>query len=161
MVVLDEDNLCPYLEFEFKERRQHGFGKFALYLSTEYARVAIEVGEVLLVDVVHHITACRKGDEESSLLRDILIDTGVEQLEVMGRSGVGADMVENVDEDVVVLTIHFGEFYGHEFHFVEHTSREEVGCLVVALQYLSFVTSDNGFKLEHIAHKEHLLSSKR
>ena len=124
--------------------------------------VAGQFRQLLFIDVVHHIATCGQGDVHVVFVRyDFGVVSGVQKLEVGGRSCIVADVVEHSHEGRIALSVYLCQFNGHQFHFVEDSGREEIGRRVEAVQDFTLVALYDRLQLIDIAHQQHLLASER
>ena len=159
LVVLDEDDLCAWLELEFHRRGQGGLGEVALDDACEGGGLAFEFGEVLFVGVVDDVAAGGEGDAHRPLWWSWHYPC-VEGLEIGRGGGVVADAVEDGDEVAVGLAIDLAELDGDDGHLLPHLRVEEIGAGVEGLQQLAVFVLEHGFQLVDVAHEQQLFATK-
>jgi len=69
-------------------------------------------------------------------------------------------MVEYTDEYTIRLSVHFRQFDGYQFHFLEYPCRKEVRVGIKAVDNLTFIAFYDRFQLECIADKQQLFAAK-
>ena len=161
-VVLDEDDLCSRLQFQFHQCREAVFRKLTLDFTFQYSRFTRKLRQFLFVDEVHRVASGGEGDVHIALaFLDFGAVAGIQQLQVDGSGGVRSDMVEHAHECFICLSIYFSQLDGHQLDFVEDSCREEVWSGVEAVEDFPFVTLHHRLQLIHITHQQNLLASER
>ena len=161
-VVLDEDDLCPSLQIELNRRGQTALWELALNVATEKHRLAWQQLELAVVDIVYRVAASAEGDGE---FRVALVKLGshslVETLQVLHRHLRGADMVQDVDEHGVALSVHLPQFDAHQLELLEYLGIEEETAAIEGRQHPSVVLSYHGLQLVDVAYKQKLFAPER
>ena len=153
-VILDEDDLCARFQYQFLRGGEAAFGKVSHDFAVEGDRVTGKFRQFFVVDVVHIVTAGGEGDVHVGFrLLYLGAIAGVEQLKFGRADGIVADVVQHMDELAVCLPVYFLQFDGDKVYLAEYPGREEIRGRVESVQYLPFISFDDGFQLEHIAHQ--------
>ena len=160
-VVLDEHHVAAWFQFQLEGRGHRTLGELPFHLSHRDERIALELVELPLVDVVDRIAACRQRNGQSAVSLIVLPHPLIETAEVSVGGVVRPDIIENGDESGVRLAVDLLQLDAHELKRPEDMSVEEVSTGVERMEERPVVLAQDGLKLIDIADEEHLLSAER
>ena len=87
--------------------------------------------------------------------------TFVQLAQVVSRSPIRPNMIQDAHELRIPLPIDFAQFDRHQVDRLKHMGREEEGIGIKTAQYLSLVGLHHGLQLKHVAHEQQLFPSER
>ena len=127
LVILDEDDLCSHLQFQFHRGWHHAIGEVSLYLATEHRRLPRQTVQFRLVDEVHVVASGSQRNSHVHGFSLLRLRVGrscaypcVQQTQFRFRDAACPHVIQRTDEDRVLLPVNLAQFYADQFHFPEY-----------------------------------------